>query len=140
MTSSSFGIKALFLTELYQDVYVDPNTGALVECSESYTFPKLMRNLLKMIRISREKFESSPDTGILGKGFTRIFNLIINYVFKLLILGSLLIVFYPLLIVVNVIICLWIILLSPIIAPFWNLLDYLFSVLIFNRYGSFAIT
>jgi hypothetical protein len=137
MTSSTFGIKALFLKELYKDIDVNSTTGAFYEYSRSYTFPRVICNLITMICDSRRRFENTPDTGILGKGISRIFNLIINYVFYLLILGSILICLYPLLIVANVIICSWIILFSPIIAPIWNLLDYLFSMLIYNRYDKF---
>ena len=137
MTSSSLGIKALFYTELYSNIDVNMTTGAFYEYSRSYTFPRAISNLMTMICDSRKKFENAPDTGILGKGISRIFNLIINYVFRLLILGSILVCVYPLLIVANVIICSWLILFSPIVAPIWNLLDYLFSMLIFNRYDRF---
>ena len=137
MTSSTLGIKALFLKELYKDIDVNSTTGAFYECSRSYTFPGVICNLITMICDSRKRFENAPDTGILGKGISRIFNLIINYVFYLLILGSILICLYPLLIVANVIICSWIILFSPIIAPIWNTLDYLFSTIIYNRYDKF---
>ena len=88
MTSSSLGIKALFYTELYSNIDVNMTTGAFYEYSRSYTFPRAISNLMTMICDSRKKFENAPDTGILGKGISRIFNLIINYVFRLLILGS----------------------------------------------------
>ena len=133
MTSSPFGIKALFLKELYTDININRTTGAIYK-NQTVSFPLTVCNLMKWIYYSRRDFENSPDTGILGKGFSRIFNLIINYVFKFLILGSLIVCIYPTLIVANVIICSWLMLLSPIIAPLWNLLDYLFSMLIFNRY------
>ena len=134
MISSPLGIKALFLKEFYSDININITTGAIYECNRVFTFPMSVCNLMKWIYYSRRDFENSPDTGILGKGFSRIFNLIINYVFKFLILGSLFVCIYPSLIVANVIICSWLMLLSPIIAPLWNLLDYLFSMLIFNRY------
>ena len=83
---------------------------------------------------SRREFERAPDTGILGKGCTRIFHLILNYIFRMLILGSLLITLYPTAIFLNIIICLCLIICSPIITTFWILLDYTFCLIIYNRY------
>ena len=135
MTSSMIGIKALFLTELYRDQNVDSSNGILYPCYRTYTFPRSVKNLITWINDSRIKFENSPDTGILGKGISRIFNLILNYIIRLIILGGLLILFYPLFIISNIIICLGLILISPLMAFIWNFLDYLFSSLIYNRYS-----
>ena len=98
-----FGIKALFLTELYRDLSVYPSTGILHLSGRTFTFPRFVCNLITWIKDSRENFENSPDTGILGKGVSRIFNLTLNYVLKLFILGGLLISLYPLFIIANIV-------------------------------------
>ena len=136
MTSSMIGIKALFLTELYRDMNVNYDTGELYKTYKTYTFPRSIINLITWIRDSRKNFENSPDTGILGKGISRIFNLILNYIFRLCILGGLLIIIYPIFIILNVIICICLIFISPLISFFWIILDYLFSTIIFNRYNN----
>jgi hypothetical protein len=78
MTTSMFGIKALFLTELYRDLSVDPSTGILHPSERTFTFPRSVCNLITWIKDSRDNFENSPDTGILGKGVSRIFNVTLN--------------------------------------------------------------
>ena len=135
MTSSMFGIKALFLIELYRDLSVNSN-GILYPCSRTYTFPRSVYNLISWIEDSRTKFENSPDTGILGKGISRIFNLFLNYVIRLGIIGLLLITLYPLFIIANIFICLGLIIISPIITILWIILDYIFSSTIYNRYNT----
>ena len=136
MTDSMFGIKALFLCELFRDYEIDRYNGTVSKSKKTYTFPKSVYNLVIWVMESRNKFESTPDTGILGKGCTRIFNLFLNYILKLLILGSLLITCYPTFIIANCIFCLCLIILSPLIITLWILLDFLFCVIIYNRYDS----
>ena len=137
MTSSMIGVKALFLINLYRDLEVDYSTGKLYPCRKTYTFPRTVNNLITWICDSRNNFERAPDTGILGKSVSRIFNLILNYIIRLLMIGSLIIIIYPPLIIINVVICFCLILCSPLIAPAWNLIDYLFSCIIYNRYDQF---
>ena len=137
MTSSMLGLKALFLITLYTDLGVDSSTGKLYPCNQTFTFPRTVSNLITWICDSRNNFEMAPDSGILGKSVTRIFNLVLNYIIRLLVIGLLIITIYPTFIITNVIICFCLHLLSPLIAPAWNLIDYLFSCIIFNRYDEF---
>ena len=139
MTNSMFGIKALFKNELYRDISIHCDTGIIYNSKRTYTFPRSVNNLLTWVFYSREVFEKSPDTGILSKNISRIFNLILNYVIRLTIFGLLLICIYPILIITNTIICLFLIIISPIISPLWVLLDYIFSIIIFNRYDSLKL-
>ena len=132
--NSMLGIKALFKYELYTDLFIDPSTGIVSESRRTYTFPRSVSNLITWVFDSRDKFEKSPDTGILSKNSSRIFNLILNYIIRLTIFGLLLIILYPFLIIINIIICLGLIIISPLVAPSWVLLDYIFSILIYNRY------
>lgn len=134
MYNSMFGIKALFLCELYRDYEISPSTGEKILTKETTTFPGSLRNLFIMVKESREKFESAPDTGILGKCCMRIFHLFYNYIICLFCLGLLLIIFYPILIFLTIGASLLLIILSPIIILIWNILDYLFTLLIYNRF------
>ena len=136
MTNSMFGFLALFKTELYRDISINYDTGEIYNSKRTYTFPRSINNLLTWVFYSREQFEKSPDTGILSKNISRIFNLILNYIIRLTLLGLLLICLYPILIIANIIICLFLIIISPVIAPLWVILDYIFSIIIFNRYDS----
>ena len=90
MTDSMLGIKALFLSELYRDYEIDHYNGRVEESKRTYTFPRSICNLWLWVMKSRSDFENAPDTGILGKGFSRIFHLFLNYILRLLILGILL--------------------------------------------------
>ena len=139
MINSMFGIKALFKFELYTDLYIDSSTGIISDSGRTYTFPRSLSNLIIWVFDSREKFEKSPDTGILSKNSSRIFNLILNYIIRLTIFGLLLIILYPSLIIINIIICLGLIIISPIAAPLWVLLDYIFSIIIYNRYDKIQL-
>lgn len=134
MTDSMFGIKALCTFTLFRDYSIDNYNGKIEEIKQTYTFPRSIYNLWKWIMESRRDFESKPDTGILGKGCTRIFNLFWNYLFRMLFLGTLLITLYPLCIFLNIAICLYLIIFSPVIIIFFTILDYLFCLIIYNRY------
>ena len=134
MTNSMIGIKALFKHELYRDISIHSDTGIVYNSRQTYTFPRSINNLITWVFNSREKFEKSPDTGILSKNISRIFNLFLNYIIRLTIFGFLLICLYPTLIIINTTICLILIIISPLVAPLWVLLDYIFSIIIFNRY------
>ena len=134
MINSMFGIKALFLLELYRDYDIDPISGVIEETDKTITFPSSIKNLWITVQKSREEFENAPDTGILGKGCMRLFHLFYNYILILFFLGILLIIFYPIIILLNIVICVLLIILSPIIITVWIILDYIFTILIYNRF------
>ena len=136
MINSMFGIKALFLCELYRDYDINEKTGEIYNIDETITFPLSLANLFIMVKESRESFESAPDMGILGKGCMRLFHLFYNYIIRLLILGILLIVFYPTIIFINIIMCIIVIIMSPILITIWIILDYLLTIFIYNRFDN----
>ena len=139
MTNSMLGIKALYKQELYRDLSINSDTGIVYDTKRTYTFPRSVINLITWVFDSREKFEKSPDTGIMSKNISRIFNIILNYVLRLTFLGILLVCLYPLFILLNILICLALMVISPIVAILWDLLDYVFSILLFNRYDSLKL-
>ena len=134
MTNSMFGIKALCLSQLYRDYDINEKTGEIYPTDETITFPQSLKNLYIMVMESRDNFERKPDKGILGKGCMRIFHLFYNYIIRLVILGILLIIFYPIMIFMTITICILFIILSPVIIIIWIILDYLFTILIYNRF------
>ena len=139
MSNSMLGFQALYKTKLYRDISIEYNTGKIYDSYETYTFPRSVNNLITWVFYSRKKFEDAPDTGILSKNFSRILNLILNYIIRLTILGLLLICLYPALICLNVIICIILVIISPIVAPLWNFLDYIFSMIIYDRYDTLRV-
>ena len=134
MIDSMFGIKALIFIELYRDHDINHITGEITQTEKTTTFPSSVRNLWIMIQNSRDEFENAPDTGILGKGCMRIFHLFYNYVILLFLLGTLLIIFYPLMIFLTVIISTILIILSPALITIFTVLDYILTVVIYNRF------
>ena len=134
IVNSMFGIKALCFLELYRDYDINPSTGEKFDIDKTVTFPGSLRNLWIMVQESRKNFENAPDTGILGKGCMRIFHLFYNYVLILFFLVLLLTIFYPLIIFATIILCLFLIILSPILIMIWIVLDYLFTLIIYNRF------
>lgn len=107
--NGQYGIKALiFPNEFYTNIKVNPTTGAAQPTGEpTETVISTFKNVMKSISKSRKDFEDSPDTGIFGKKFTRICNLIENYIYKFLFLGVILdLICFPLVILLNTILCL----------------------------------
>jgi len=96
---SPFGLKALCFYDFFTDYDVN-DRGVIFECSPvSSTYPRSIVNLMNWILDSRREFESLPDEGLFGKGFSRILNLINNYVIRLCIYGPILLISYPIIIV-----------------------------------------
>ncbi|KAF7286853.1 hypothetical protein GWI33_003907 [Rhynchophorus ferrugineus] len=109
---SPIGLRALFLLEPFMpDLELSQVNGTLFPRKSSLTSTLASRllNLWRHISKSRTHFETKPDTGFIGKGFTRHLNRIWNYFFKGL-FGTIALVFvFP-------IVCLAMILISLIIA------------------------
>ena len=134
MINSMFGIKALFFIDLYRDYEINPSTGVIEEAYITITFPRTLRNLWKTVQHARDEFENAPDTGILGKGCMRLFHLFFYYFIILFLFGLLIIIFYPIIIILNIILCTILILSSPALIAIWIVLDYVFTILIYNRF------
>ncbi len=135
MTISVISLRALFLFEFYQDFNVDRVSGKVYPYKKAaITFPFLLMKLLNSINDSRENFEKTENH--LEKFFSRFGNLFYNYIFKFLILGLLIVATYPTLILINTIVCLCLMIISPVIVIAWNVLVYLISIIFYNKYGT----
>ncbi|XP_076073157.1 uncharacterized protein LOC143044850 isoform X3 [Mytilus galloprovincialis] len=82
---SSLSWRALFgIQQFYPDTQLCQADGALYkrESSKTHTMVSRIRALWEHVRISRKKFEETPDRGFLGKSFARHFNRFWNYILK----------------------------------------------------------
>jgi hypothetical protein len=96
--NSSFGLKALCFREVFMDLSIDTETGEVTPCNPTFTWISALQNLFNWITESRNEFENAPDTGFFGKNCARIFNLLINYIGKGIIIGVFVYFVYPILI------------------------------------------
>lgn len=129
---SSVSIQALYRVTLYTDDGIDCYTGEMYQIKQTYTYPRTLCNLMQWISSSREHFEEQPDRGIFGKKFTRIFNLIWNYVIKLIIFGLIVLICYPIVIVIFIMFFLLCFCMSPVLSLAFVLLELVFYLFIYD--------
>jgi hypothetical protein len=100
-----FGVKALLLRRPFKNsVVVNAKTGAIEYASSTTaTLWHRLSKIWESVFESRRRFEAAPDIGIIGRGLTRQFSRLWNYLFKGA-LGSLLVlVVQPLFTALNVV-------------------------------------
>ncbi|QKF93535.1 hypothetical protein QKU48_gp0077 [Fadolivirus algeromassiliense] len=128
-----FGLRSLVgLDEFYSAADVDTTTGTIKRIWKNSTWFGRIRDLWQNIAESRTAFERTPDTGLLGKSFTRIFNVLWNYGVKGVIGTTLCFVGHPLLVAVNTVLSAGGILTSPVWGVLLPVLRYLFDILIYD--------
>lgn len=128
-----FGIRSLFgLDKFYSDVDINRTTGKLEPISETITWFGRVSNLWRSIKKSRDDFEKTKDTGILGRTFTRILNIIWNYGVKGIIGTVICFIGHPIMVILNTCLSSGAVILSPILAPTISIWKYLFDILIFD--------
>jgi hypothetical protein len=128
-----FGFRSLYgLDKFYANVVFNSATGQLEPTSETNTWFSRVASLWYNISESRGEFESQPDTGILGKSFSRVFNLIWNYLVKGFISTPASFICHPILSVINIILSLALMLSCPLLAPLASILRYLFDIGIYD--------
>lgn len=95
---SPIGIRALFSSQpFYADLELCQVNGVLCPRRNAYT-PTLssrLASLWRHISKARTEFETTPDTGFMGKGFTRQMNRSWNYGVKGVLCSLLLLLFFP---------------------------------------------
>lgn len=99
-----FGLRALFGIHSYHpDVECDSNTGVIRQTSyKVQTVIGIFGKVLSGMQGSRNAFESSPDTGIFGKNFSRIWNYFEVYIFRFLVGGIIVtLILTPMAIILN---------------------------------------
>ena len=129
---SCISIQALFRFTLYTDDDVDIYTGKVYQAGQTYTLPRTLYNLKQWISTSRTNFEEQPDRGIFGKSFTRIFNIISNYIIKLIIFGVVILALYPIVVIVSTVFFLLCFFLSPALSLVFVVLELLWYLVIYD--------
>ena len=90
------------------------------------------------LKKSRQQFEDTPDRGLFGKKFSRIFNLIECFVFRLLFSGIFcVLICYPILIIFNFIISTVLVLTVWLWVPIIMLVCYVFNIMFFQFESSY---
>ena len=137
---SSFGLKALCAEKVYFDFDCDADTGRVYPTKEGFTYRSAISSLLAWISELRHQFENSPDTGIFGKNFSRIFNLINSYILKLVFVGIFVFLLYPIAIILSSILCFFLGLTAWIWIILIVLIVYIFNILIYDTDSFFEVS
>jgi len=134
--ASPLGIRALCgFKPFHPDKECDLYTGVIRQARnpEYETVISTFLLVMKSISDDRDHFENQPDTGFFGKKFSRICNLIYNYIFKFIFVGLFLtLVCFPILIIFNFVISLFLAVTSFLWMPFALILFKIFQVLIYD--------
>lgn len=132
---SPIGLRALFLMEPFMpDLELSQINGTLFPRKTSLTSTLTSRliNLWRHISKSRTHFETKPDTGFIGKGFTRHLNRIWNYFFKGLFGTFGIVVIFPLVCITVILISLFIALTTILWMPLLTILIQITNAFIYD--------
>jgi hypothetical protein len=100
---------------------------------ERATFLKVFSTVLVGVKKSRNHFEILPDRGLFGKKFSRVFNYIECYVFRLVFVGVIIdLICYPIAIIIISFISIILVISVWIWVPMVLIVNYLFNILIFQ--------
>jgi hypothetical protein len=132
------GLRALFSRqEYYMGKRVNRNTGELEADTSTLCKPMLVRvgALWSTITTERTKFEALPDTGLLGKSFTRVFNMLWYYVVLGLFGSVLLLITFIVGSLVNIVGCTVLFLTTPLWMVAGCVLAMLFHFFLYDYRG-----
>lgn len=133
--SSPLGLRALFHAKPFMhDLELSQVNGTLFPRKTSIT-PTMISRLVELwrhISKSRTHFETEPDTGFIGKGFTRHMNRLWNYFIKGF-LGTCIILFIFPIICVSVSLCSIVFaILAPLWIPIVTIILHIYMMLIYD--------
>ena len=133
--SSPFGVRALYEADsFYPGKTVNDQTGELEPAStEVHSVRALLRELHRTVARKRANFEEEPDTGLMGKGCTRVLHMMWWYGFVYGIGTAVLGALYPAAIILCVLLCLALAATWWVWAPMLGLLDWLFHVTCYDK-------
>eukprot|EP01012_Entosiphon_sulcatum_P009931 TRINITY_DN15721_c0_g1_i1.p1 TRINITY_DN15721_c0_g1~~TRINITY_DN15721_c0_g1_i1.p1 ORF type:complete len:1018 (+),score=174.45 TRINITY_DN15721_c0_g1_i1:426-3479(+) len=129
------GLRGLFgLRPFTPNREVDRNTGELVVDRRTVvpTLVSRLNSLWNNVLRARRAFEEQPDHGLIPKGLTRLFNRVWNYVVKGAIGSTLIITVMPVLALINIVVCVCGMVLSPLWVPALSLVGLLFDLLVWD--------
>lgn len=132
---SPFGLRALFCIEPFMaDLELSQINGTLFprKTSITQTMASRLLDLWRDISKSRSHFESSPDTGFIGKGITRNLNRVWNYGAKG-VLGTIAIVtLLPLVCLVITVASILLALTAPLWVPAFAIILHVFNAVVYD--------
>jgi hypothetical protein len=135
-------LRALFSpSKFYPDKTIDENTGQVItnRSVAINSFPGLLFSLWSNVGKMRREFEARPDSGLIGKGLTRVFNLVWCYIVVGLFGTLLLVIFMPAAILLNCALSIALAVTAIVWWPIALLIGFLFALLIYDwlhaRYG-----
>lgn len=132
---SQCGLRSLFGIEDFKVGHKLNSNKEIIHAKKYTPWFGRFKKLFKSISVSRKKFEDTSDTGFLGKTISRVFNRIYNYIINGC-LGSLIILFgHPIMTIINTVFSLLAIATSPIWCIICGIVVYLFSILIYDKFG-----
>ncbi len=132
MLTGAYGLRSLFGFDDFNSDYKLSETGIIIPRYRYKTWFGRIRNLWKNISQSRTDFENKTENGILGKTFTRIFNVLYNYIIKGVIGTGMIAIGHPILVIINTIVALVGTVTSPIWAVIASIIIYLWCIFIYD--------
>jgi hypothetical protein len=127
------GLRCLFgAKEFKYDEYCNYQTGVR-EYQTRKTVIGTFKTVTYGIKRSRDYFESLPDRGLFGKKFSRYFNYLECYVFRLFFVGIIgVLILYPITIIVLSVLSVLLIVTVWIWVPLIMVVCYIFNILVFQ--------
>ena len=133
LIQGKFSLRSLVgLDEFHTGVEVNSQTGQSEKTMPNATWFGRIRSLWQHIAESRRAFEAAPDTSVIGKSISRIFNVIWNYGIKGVLGTTLCFLGHPLLVIGSTIGSIAGIVTSPVWAPLTALLKYICDILFYD--------
>eukprot|EP00931_Biecheleriopsis_adriatica_P040170 TRINITY_DN22997_c0_g1_i1.p1 TRINITY_DN22997_c0_g1~~TRINITY_DN22997_c0_g1_i1.p1 ORF type:complete len:1035 (-),score=210.26 TRINITY_DN22997_c0_g1_i1:133-3177(-) len=133
------GLKAICSpSAFYPATTLNRKTGVL-ETDTDMKVESLLSRLAALwsgIFESRSRFEAKPDVGLLGKSITRLCNLTWNYLFLGFVGTTILLVFQPVLTLLNIPLCIVLFVTPMLWAPVCSLLLYVCCILLVDVFAS----
>ena len=128
-----FGLRSLYgINDFYTGVELNEHDGTLKPTMSNLTWFGRIKSLWENITEARREFEEKPDTGLFGKSFTRIIDIIWNYGVKGILGTPLCFIGHPLLVAVNTLVSGALMVTSPAWAPIVASLRYLFDIIVYD--------
>ena len=126
-----FGLRSLYGTEDFKTGHKIVQ-GVVIHQYTTVTWMGRLKRLWSGIKRSRQEFENSPDIGIIGRGITRMFNRLWNYMIYGPISTVVILLGHPFMAALNTIGSIIGLLTSPLWSIVGGILMYLFTVLIWD--------
>ncbi|KAL5274492.1 hypothetical protein ACFFRR_000922 [Megaselia abdita] len=132
---SPLGVRALCCVKPFMpDLELSQINGTLFprKASITQTLASRLIELWRHISKARTHFETEPDTGFIGKGFTRNMDRVWNYFFKGFLGTVLLLIGFPLICLITTVLSIFLAVTSPVWVPVFTTALHLYMILIYD--------